>query len=59
MTLSALLGATTAAFLVGGAHYVAHDQLGADEETIQDAGAMQAGVVVMVATFVIVFFLLY
>ena len=59
MTLTALLGATSAAFLVGGAHYIAHDQFGADEETIQDAGAMQAGVAVMIATFAVVFFILY
>ena len=59
MTLTALIGATSAAFLVGGAHYIAHDQFGTDEETIEDAGAMQAGVAVMVATFAVVFFILY
>lgn len=59
MTLSALLGATSAAFLVGGAHYIAHDQFGADEETIKEGGAMQAGVTVMLATFAVVFFILY
>jgi len=59
MTLTALLGATSAAFLVGGAHYIAHDQFGTDEEALEDAGAMQAGVTVMVATFAVVFFILY